>query len=612
MSKTEKAAPKAKAKAKAEAPQEPRVETPKASTPDASTPGGEMPKAAKAAPRKSLAEEIAEDASQSTLALNPLISLSSSDMIDAARTTLNAIATHPQVAAREWFGFLNEMGRIVTGNSGLAPDPKDKRFADPTWKESSLHRGLLQTYMAWSKAITGVVSQTELDDRNAARARLVTAMYVDALSPSNLLLANPTAMKKAVDTKGASLMAGFRNFLDDMSKNGGLPSQVDASKFKLGQNVATTPGSVVFRNEVLELVQYTATTDTVHRTPLIIVPPQINKYYSSDLSPDKSIIKFLLSIGVQPFCVSWRNPTAAQRDWGLDTYVAALDEAVDAAREITGAAQVNMSGACSGGITLATYLAWLAGKGETKVNGVQVFVCVLDTESGDPDNEFAALVTPETVMAAKQMSAARGVLDGQDMAKMFAWMRPNDLIWNYWINNYLLGNQPPAFDVLFWNADTTRLPARLHGDFLDLIFTNPFVKPGKLSINGVKIDMRKVRHDTYVVGGTTDHITPWKAVYKTARLYGENSTFILSNSGHLQSLLNPPGNPKAWYVKGMATAEDGDAWVPTAKRHEGSWWVDWATWLKPRSGEEIARPTGDGSKTHKVLGAAPGTYVSEP
>jgi polyhydroxyalkanoate synthase len=561
---------------------------------------------------KSVVEEIAESAAQNTLALNPLVGWTSTDMVDAARIAINAAATSPQVVAQEWMGFMTEMGRVLTGKSEKAPDPKDKRFADPTWKDSTLHRGLLQTYMAWGKAVTDVVSRTELDDRNAARARLVTSMFVDAMAPSNWLLANPTAMKKAVDTKGQSLLAGFQNFVNDMVKNGGLPSQVDTSKFELGKNVATTPGSVVFRNEVLELVQYTATAEKVHRTPLIIVPPQINKYYSSDLSPDKSIIRFLLHVGVQPFCVSWRNPTAAQRDWGLEAYVKALDEAVDAAREITGADQVNMSGACSGGITLATYLAWLAGKKEKKVNGVQVFVCVLDTESGDPDNEFAALVTPETVMAAKQMSAARGVLDGQEMAKMFAWMRPNDLIWNYWINNYLLGNQPPAFDVLYWNADTTRLPAKLHGDFLDLIFTNPFVNAGKLTVGGVKIDMGKVRHDTYVVGGTTDHITPWKAVYQTARLYGDKTTFILSNSGHLQSLLNPPGNPKAWYVKGIASEEDADAWAATGKKHEGSWWVDWAGWLKPRSGEEVARPKGDGSKKHKVLGPAPGTYVSEP
>ena len=214
-------------------------------------------------------------------------------------------------------------------------------------------------------------------------------------------------------------------------------------------------------------------------------------------------------------------------------------------------------------------------------------------------------------MAAKQMSKARGILDGHEMAKMFAWMRPNDLIWNYWVNNYLLGNKPPAFDVLYWNADTTRLPARLHGDFLDLIFTNPFMNAGKMSIHGVPIDMKKVKHETYVIAGTTDHITPWKAVYQTARIYGDKTTFILSNSGHLQSLLNPPGNPKAWYVKGTTKEKDADAWTATGAKHEGSWWLDWADFLKKRSGDEIDAPAKAGNAKYKPLGPAPGTYIFE-
>lgn len=268
-------------------------------------------------------------------------------------------------------------------------------------------------------------------------------------------------------------------------------------------------------------------------------------------------------------------------------------------------------GSCSGGITLSTYVAWLAGQKKDKINAVFLAVCVLDTEA-ESENDLAALVTPQTIMAAKQMSKARGVLDGHEMAKMFAWMRPNDLIWNYWVNNYLLGNQPPAFDVLYWNADTTRLPAQLHSDFLDLIFTNPFVNGGKLSINGVPIDMKNVKLETYVIGGTTDHITPWKAVYQTAKLYGDKTTFILSNSGHLQSLLNPPGNPKAWYVKGQVSEKDADAWTAKASKHEGSWWLDWADYLKQRSGEEIAAPKTAGSKKNKPLGPAPGTYIFEP
>lgn len=559
---------------------------------------------------RSLADEIADEAAQNTLALNPLVGIRNEDLVKAAGTVMRAVASQPQLMAQQWMAFATEFGKIVTGQSEIAADPKDRRFADPAWKNSGVHKALMQSYMAWSNAVTDLVGKTDLPEKDAARARLLTSIFVDTMAPSNNPLLNPTAMKTFVDTGGKSAMNGLKNFLDDMTKNGGLPSSVDASKFKVGENLANSPGTVVFRNDVLELVHYTATTEKIYQRPLFIVPPQINKYYSVDLSPDKSMIKFLLANGIQPYCVSWRNPTAEQRDWGLDTYIAALDEACDAAREITGADTVNIMGSCSGGITVSTYVAWLAGQGLKKINAVLLAVCVLDTEA-DSDSDFAALVTPQTVMAAKQASKVRGVLDGHEMAKMFAWMRPNDLIWNYWVNNYLLGNQPPAFDVLYWNADTTRLPARLHADFLDLIFTNPFVNGGKMSIHGVPIDMKKVKHETYVIGGTTDHITPWKAVYKTARLYGDDTTFILSNSGHLQSLLNPPGNPKAWYVKGKAKEKDADGWTEKAEKKEGSWWLDWADYLKARSADEIDAPKAPGSKKHKALGAAPGTYVFE-
>lgn len=558
-----------------------------------------------------LAEQIADEAAENTLALNPLVGLRAQDLLSATDTVLRAVASQPQLLAQQWLSFAGEFGKIVTGQSEIEPDPRDRRFADPAWKTSGLHKAVMQSYMAWAKSLTELVEKTELGEKDAARARLLTSIFVDTMAPSNSPALNPTAVKTLVDSGGKSALNGLRNFLDDMTRNGGLPSSVDASKFKVGENLANTPGTVVFRNEVLELVHYAATTDTVHRRPLLVVPPQINKYYSVDLSPEKSMIRFLLANGIQPYCVSWRNPTADQRDWGLDTYILALDEACDAARDITGSDTVNIIGSCSGGITVSTYVAWLAAQKKEKINAIILAVCVLDTMA-ETDSEFAALVTPETVMAAKQLSKARGVLDGHDMAKMFAWMRPNDLIWNYWVNNYLLGNQPPAFDVLYWNADTTRLPARLHGDFLDLIFTNPFMNAGRLSIDGVKIDMKKVKHDTYVIGGTTDHITPWKAVYQTARIYGGDTTFILSNSGHLQSLLNPPGNPKAWYVKGTASEKDADAWAGKATKHEGSWWLDWADFLKMRSDEEIPAPAKPGNAKHKPLGPAPGTYVFEP
>jgi polyhydroxyalkanoate synthase len=340
----------------------------------------------------------------------------------------------------------------------------------------------------------------------------------------------------------------------------------------------------------------------------VVTTPQINKYYALDLSPEKSLVQFLLKGGFRVFAISWRNPTSEQRDWGLDTYVRALDNAVDAARAITGSADVSLLGTCSGGITSAAYVGWLAGKGEPKVKNLVLPVCMLDPSAVE-DTAFGSLVTPETVLAAKQASRLRGVLDGQDLARMFAWMRPNDLIWNYWVNNYLLGNSPPAFDILFWNADTTRLPARLHGDFLDLISTNPFLNPGTLSIAGTPLDMRRVEVDAYVVAGITDHITPWKAVYRTARMLGPHTTFVLSNSGHLQALLNPPGNPKASFVAGTASQVDPDAFLADGQKQGGSWWTHWQDWLGGRSGEMSAAPAKLGDSEHPPGASAPGTYV---
>ena len=404
-------------------------------------------------------------------------------------------------------------------------------------------------------------------------------------------------------------MSGLKNYIEDLVNNGGLPSQVDMAAFKVGESLANTPGAVVFRNELIELIQYAPTTPKVWKQPLVMTPPQINKFYAMDLSPDKSIVRFLLESGVQTFCVSWRNPTVANRDWGLDTYVAALDDAVDAVREITASDDVSMMGTCSGGITSAAYLATL---GVAKIKNLILAVCMLDTDTAS-DSAFGSLITPETMTAAKEASRLRGVLDGQDLARMFAWMRPNDLIWNYWVNNYLLGNAPPAFDILYWNADTTRLPARLHGDYIDLYFTNPFVNPGKLTLDGRTVDMGRVKGkvETYVVAGLTDHITPWKAVFNTARILGDDATFVLSSSGHLQSLLNPPTNKKASYMIGRAGPAGPEAFLSSAEKRQGSWWLDWREWLRQRSGDEVDAPKSLGDERHPVLMPAPGSYVFE-
>jgi polyhydroxyalkanoate synthase subunit PhaC len=550
---------------------------------------------------------ITDEASRNTLALNPLVGIRGEDLAESAGILFKAVINEPKVAAEQWLSLLGEFGSILAGKSERAPKAGDRRFSDAAWKESSFHNGLLKAYLAWGEAVGGFVDKTSLTDIDKARARLITEILIDAVAPTNSMLTNPAAVRKFVDTGGRSLWHGLKNYFDDLTRNGGMPSMVDQTAFNVGQNLATTPGAVIFRNELLELIQYAPMGSNVWKRPLVITPPQINKYYALDLSPDKSMVRFLLESGIQVFCVSWRNPTADHRHWGLDSYVMALDEAVDVAREVTGSDDISMMGSCSGGITSTAYFATL-GSAADKIRNMVLAVCLLDPNTAD-ESAFGCLMTPETMGAAKEASRFRGIVDGHDLARMFAWMRPNDLIWNYWVNNYLLGNQPPAFDILFWNADTTRLPARLHGDYLDLYFTNPFVNKGKLALNGKTVDMSSVKADSYVVAGVTDHITPWKGVHKTAQIMGEGTTFVLSNSGHLQSLLNPPSNPKASFMIGTVNPSGPDAFLNGAEKRKGSWWLNWRDWLHARSGEEVSAPVSLGSERHPIIAPAPGTYV---
>jgi polyhydroxyalkanoate synthase subunit PhaC len=549
-------------------------------------------------------------ASEHTLAANPLLGVRNEDIVDAAGMLLGRMLSNPTVAARQTLRFAGELGRILTGGSELAPDPKDKRFADPAWKDSVAFRALAQCYMAWGGALNRFVDEADMSRRDAERARFVISLLVDAMSPTNWLGGNPTALKKLVDTGGASLIHGLENFVGDMATNGGLPAQVDMRPFAVGKNLATTPGAVVYRSPVMELIQYGPLGGEVRGRPLLIAPPQINKFYVFDLVPEKSILQFALKGDLQMFAISWKNPTAAESHFGLDTYVSALDEAVDVMREITGSEDVNIWGSCSGGITVAAFLGNLAARGEHKVHSATIAVCVLDMAVAE-NTTAGVFITPETIKAAKTASRLNGVLEGRELARMFAWMRPNDLIWNYWVNNYLLGNTPPAFDILYWNNDTTRLPARLHSDFLDLIGTNPYVNPGQLDICGMPLDMRRVQMDSYVVAGVTDHITPWQGCYNTARLFGDRSTFVLANSGHIQSLLNPPGNPKAFFWSGAASQPNAEAWLEQSPKHSGSWWPHWLEWITPRSGEKKSAPATLGSEKNPPLDPAPGRYVMD-
>jgi polyhydroxyalkanoate synthase subunit PhaC len=557
--------------------------------------------------------DLLAGAAENTLAINPLVGIQPRDMADAARSLLKAVAATPRKASRHYGQYLRELSKVVKGDSPLAPEPKDRRFADAAWRGNALYKRLMQAYLATRKELDAFIDDSRLDAKEKGRAHFFASLVTDALAPSNWVLGNPTAVRKIIDTGGDNLVKGLKNLVHDIRHNHAMPSQVDARPFKVGVNVATSPGQVVLRHELFELLQFAPTTPQVHARPLVMSPPQVNKYYAVDLSPDKSLIKWAVDSGVQMFVVSWRNPTAEQRHWGLDDYVMALDAAVDAARQITGSPDVNMWGSCSGGMTLAAYLGWLAAKGDRKVVNTTWAVCILDTEAALEDSTLGLFTSPAALRAAKARSRRRGVITGEEMAKMFAWLRPNDLIWNYWVNNYLLGNQPPAFDILAWNADTTRLPGQYHGDLLDMVEKNPYTKPGTLEVDGVPIDFSQVKVGAYVIGGITDHITPWRGCYGTARLFGPQATFVLANAGHLQSLINPPGASKSFYCAAPASVEDPLRWAELAQpaRQDGSWWPHWRAWIQGRSGALVDAPKQLGSRKHKPLGAAPGTYVHE-
>jgi polyhydroxyalkanoate synthase len=552
-------------------------------------------------------DDLKHQASENTLGLNPIIGIQSKDLLSSARTVLTQAIRQPIHSAKHVAHFAVELKNVLFGTSELQPDGGDRRFVDPAWSQNPLYKRYLQTYLAWGKELHDWVEQSNLSEQDASRGHFVINLMVDAMEPSNSM-ANPAAVKRFFETGGKSLLDGLAHLAKDIVNNGGMPSQVNMTAFEVGKSLATTEGAVVFSNQVLELIQYKPITEQVHERPLLVVPPQINKFYVFDLSPDKSLARFLLRSGVQTFVVSWRNPTKAHREWGLSSYIEALKEAIEAVIAITGSKDINMLGACSGGLTTASLLGHYAALGEHRVHALNLLVSVLDTQL---DTQVALFADEKTLEMAKRRSYQAGVIEGSDMAKVFAWMRPNDLIWNYWVNNYLLGNEPPVFDILYWNNDTTRLPAALHGEFIDMFKTNPLVRPGGLEVCGTPIDLKQVTCDVFFLAGTTDHITPWEACYKSAHLFGGKCEFVLSNSGHIQSILNPPGNPKGRYMTNSEMPLEPKDWQAGSTKHTDSWWLYWQKWLTERSGPVKKAPSKLGNKQFPPGEPAPGTYVHE-
>jgi polyhydroxyalkanoate synthase len=387
-----------------------------------------------------------------------------------------------------------------------------------------------------------------------------------------------------------------------------MPSQVDRSRFEVGRNLAASPGAVVDRDPFAEVIHYQPATTTVARRPVLAVPPPIGRYYFLDLAPGRSFVEFAVNRGLELFVLSWRNPGAGHSDWDLDSYARRVLSAIDTVREITGSDDVDLMGFCAGGIIATTVLNHLAAIGDDRVNSMSYAVTLLSFGEQAP---IAAFQGRALLDFAKRRSRRKGIITSRDMGAAFTWMRPDDLVFNYWVNDYLMGEEPPAFDILAWNADGTNLPGTLHGQFLDIFRRNLLVQPGGISVLGTPVRLNRINVPSFVVGAITDHLTPWQGCYRTTRLLGGDATFVLTWSGHVASLVNPPDNPKAHYWTGGAPGPDPDAWFAAATKHQGSWWEVWADWVTRNAGGRRPAPERLGSKEHPVLDPAPGRYVRD-
>jgi polyhydroxyalkanoate synthase len=490
----------------------------------------------------------------------------------------------------------------------LATAPKDRRFADAAWQQNPGLFMVLQGYLLWARLVRDVVAAAELDELTEEKAGFVAELLVDALAPTNFLVTNPAALRKALDTGGMSLVRGLRNFLDDVATNGGFPRQVEPSAFTVGRDLAATPGKVVFRNELMELIQYAPRTDTVFETPLLLSPPWINKYYIMDLAPGRSFAEWAVEHGHTVFAISYRNPDPSQRDVTLDDYLLSGPmAALDVVCEITGAERVNVVGLCLGGTLTALLLAYLATTGDPRVNSTTLLNTLVDFSR---PGRLGAFTDRPAVQRLERRMAARGYLEKSEMMNMFTLMRANDLVWNYAVNDWLMGEDPPPFDILAWNSDGTRMPAAMHSFFIRSCYLNNEFARGTMELAGARLDPRAVSGPVYVLAAQEDHITPWPGSYLTTQLLSNAETrFVLSASGHIAGIVNPP-SPKAWYRTGNGLPAEPEGWLAGTSRHEGSWWEDWAAWIAARAGERV-KPPRLGSRKHRPVGDAPGTYVLE-
>jgi polyhydroxyalkanoate synthase len=533
----------------------------------------------------------------------------------ALSDTARGVLGHPLAAAEAGVVFASRIAQLPgatlanwLGASAPPPvpfDPKDRRFADPTWQENPAFYALRLLYQATAELTDDLITSAGLNPVTAAKARMAARWMVDAAAPTNFLPTNPAALKRAFETGGMSLVRGASNFIDDALHNGGRPRQVDTSGFAVGGNLAATPSRVVYRNDLMELLQYEPQTPQVHLVPLLCSPPWINKYYVMDLAPKRSFIEWAVQHGRTVFAISYRNPGPEMSGVTMDDYLLhGPQQAFDVIEEITGAQSIDVVGLCIGGALTVIADAYLAAVGDSRMGSLTLLNTMVDYSDPGP----LGLFTDErTVARLERQMTKEGHLPGKSMAGTFDLLRANDLIFNYVAANWLLGQKPPAFDILAWNSDSTRMPAAMHSFYLRNFYVENKLAKDQLEIGGQQIRLGEIKHDTYIVSAENDHIVPWRSAYKTTHLLAGANRFVLSSGGHIAGIVNPPG-PKGWYEIADQTPAEANQWRAMATRKSGSWWEDWALWSEEHAGPMIDPPTL-GSDTYPALGDGPGQYV---
>ena len=511
--------------------------------------------------------------------------------------------------------FWASVARIGPATAGLwlgskveppVPVPDgDRRFADPAWTANPIFFAVRQAYLATSKLTDDLLAAGSGDPVADAKAELAAGFLVDAIAPTNFLATNPAAIKRALDTGGLSVLAGARNFLSDLISNGGMPRQVDASSFRLGENMAATPGKVVFRNELMELIQYAPQTAKVHSVPMLASPPWINKYYIMDLAPGRSFLEWAITHKRTVFAISYRNPDASMRGVTLDDYlIHGPRQALDVIQDITGAPKIDIVGLCLGGALTGMLAAYMTATGDDRLGSVTLLNTMLDYAQ---PGILGAFTDERTVARLERQMAGPGYLEGSQMATTFDVIRANDLIFSYVVSGWLMGQDPPAFDLLAWNGDSTRMPAAMHSFYLRCLYIGNELARGDMELAGQLLSLADVKNDSYVVGAVNDHIVPWTASYQATRLLGGDVRYVLSSGGHIAGIVNPPG-PKAWHEIAESYPAEAADWRQAAVRQAGSWWQDWADWDGPRAGR-LGLPPPMGSEQYPPLADAPGEYV---